>query len=521
MNNTLRTTLLLLLVCMGANAQNSYLQWSKDLGGAGYDALVSVVPTMEGGSVSAGFTFSTDGDCTANHRQYASDAWVVKQKADGTVEWSKNYGGILNDYAYCILQTPDSGYIVAGSAASGDGDVINKSWDSLDAWVIKLKPDGSIAWAKTYGGYGDDEAHSITATADGGFIVAGYTRSNNGDLKNNHGNKDFFIFKIKSDGTLEWTKNYGGTDDEEANNVKATSDGGCIVVGYTKSSNKDITSAHGWVDIWVLKLASDGSMQWQRNVGGGGYDNATCVTPTLDSAYILAGQTFSRSEDILRPITDTGSAWLVKLDLKGTIIWQKVYGGPGANSATWITQLKDTDEYLVCGSTSSTSGDVTSNHGNGDAWVIKLKRDSIIEWQKTYGGSNSDNAECIAVASDGGYLFTGESKSSDGDVKVNDQKSTDAWAVKLNSKLLGIEPQSNQNAIGLYPNPVESTLFIDLKGQKPNGKITISDMSGKIVYTSNINSVSSSINISWLKNGIYIVRCQLDESGTTTKIIKE
>ncbi len=521
MKLSLRILPILVFLSSSIFAQNSYVQWSHNLGGAGYDALLSVVGTMDAGSVSAGFTISSDRDAIGNHKQYSADAWVVKQKADGSKEWTKTYGGTQSDYFYGILQTPDSGFICVGSTNSRDGDVQNRSYDSLDVWVVKLNADGSIAWQKTYGGYGNDEGHAITATTDSGFIIAGYTRSNNGQLNNNHGNKDYWIFKIKKDGTMVWNVNYGGGDDEEANALAATADGGCIVTGYTKSVNKYITVNHGWVDIWTIKLASDGSMQWQRSIGGGSYDNAYSIIPTLDSAYILAGETYSRGGDVKRPVSDSGSAWLVKLSLKGAILWQKCYGGSGSNSASCIVQLKDTGAFVVCGATTSTEGSLSNNHGGGDAWVMKFKLDSFVEWQKTYGGSKNDYASCIALASDSGYLFVGDTKSYNGDLSNNYDSSWDAWAVKLNSKILGIENQEHNNFGKIYPNPVTDQLHIQLNQLNGRGRLEIFDLQGRLLATENIGSSNYNLDVSYLKTSIYILKLYTNNEVWTTKFIKE
>ena len=147
--------------------------------------------------------------------------WILKLDQAGTVSWQKTYGGSGYEYAYSIQQTSDGGYIVAGDTSSfGAGDD--------DMWILKLDQDGTVSWQKTYGGVsGDDHAHSIQQTTDGGYIVAGYTDVLWG------WRSDMWILKLDQTGNVSWQKTYGGTDFDEAYSIQQTSDGGYIVAGTT------------------------------------------------------------------------------------------------------------------------------------------------------------------------------------------------------------------------------------------------------------------------------------------------
>ncbi|MDI6761387.1 MAG: hypothetical protein QMD05_11225, partial [Candidatus Brocadiaceae bacterium] len=169
--------------------------------------------------------------------------------------WAATYGGTGNDLASSIHETRDGGYIVAGSTNSFGAR-------KADAWVLKLRPDGTVEWQKTYGGLEDDGALSICQTSDGGYVVAGGTRSFGA------GKKDCWVLKLRADGTVEWQKTYGGAGEELATCIQQTVDGGYILVGSTWWRDKT----------WVLKLRADGTVEWQWTYWG----NAQHIQQTGD-----------------------------------------------------------------------------------------------------------------------------------------------------------------------------------------------------------------------------------------------
>ena len=289
----------------------------------------------------------------------------------------KTFGGSGYDYASSVKQTTDGGYIVAGYTGSfGAG--------SSDVYILKLNSDGSLAWQKTFGGTGYDEAYSIQQTTDGGYIVAGKT------YPFRAGDYDIYILKLNSDGSLVWSKTFGGTGYDEAYSIQQTTDGGYIVAGLTGSFGAV------WYDAYVLKLDSDGSLEWQKTFGGSGNDWAYSIQETRDGGYIVAGLTGS-----------FGAVWydayVLKLDSDGSLAWQQMFGEDGYDAAYSIQQTTD-GGYIVAG--------VTGLFGSGsdDAYILKLNSDGSLAWQKTFGGSGSDLANSIQQTTDGGYIVAGVTK---------------------------------------------------------------------------------------------------------------
>ncbi len=306
-----------------------------------------------------------------------TDILIIKLGADGTVSWAKTYGGSGHDYVSSIQQTSDGGYIVAGYTISFGAEF-------YDLFIIKLGADGTVSWAKTYGKSGGDYASSIQQTSDGGYIVAGYTDSFGAE-------RDILIIKLGADGTVDWAKKYGGSYNEEAYSIiQQTSDGGYIVAGYT------ISFGVGNTDILIIKLGADGTVDWAKTYGGSGGDYAYSIQQTSDGGYIAAGLTYSFGAGIY-------DLFVVKFGADGTVSWAKKYGGAKEDYAPSIQQTSD-GGYIAAGRTRSFGV-------GGDFLIIKLDADGTVDWTKTYGGSGVDYAYSIQQTSDGGYIVAGSTAS--------------------------------------------------------------------------------------------------------------
>jgi len=339
-------------------------QWARIYGGSdfNFDFLWSIQQTSDGGYIVAGSSESFGAG--------SLDFWVLKLTSTGEIEWQRTYGGIYWDEAFSIQQTSDGGYIVAGFTLSfGAGDE--------DSWILKLNSAGDIEWQYTYGGSKHDSFHSVQQTSDGGYIVAGDTASF-GDESG-----DIWVLKLLSTGEIEWQYTYGGIFSDYSPSIQQTSDGGYIVASSSESFDA-IDS-----DFWVLKLDSNGAIEWQHAYGGGDNDCARSIQQTCDGGYIVAGDG-----------TINNDFWILKLDLSGDIEWQRTYGGDGGNYARSIQQTSD-GGYVVAGYTGY------FGMGSFDFWILKLDLSGDIEWQRTYGGSNGDSAQSIQQTSDGGYVVAG------------------------------------------------------------------------------------------------------------------
>jgi len=182
-----------------------------------------------------------------------------------------------------------------------------------DNWLFanKNEPLPKISFTTCLGGSDKDIAQSIRQTTDGGYIVAGYTYSNDGDVSGNHGGADYWIVKLNKAGNIQWQKCLGGSDDEYAQSIQQTSDGGYIVAGQTDSG--DVFGNLGFEDSWIVKLNNNGELQWQKYLGGSRDDSAESIQQTKDGGYIVAGQSNSNNGDVSGNHGEA-DVWIVKLD---------------------------------------------------------------------------------------------------------------------------------------------------------------------------------------------------------------
>jgi len=292
------------------------------------------------------------------------------------VRFAKSYGGTNDDWASSVQQTSDGGYIMAGRTRSfGAGGV--------DVFLIKTDEFGNLQWAKAYGRTGADLAFSVQQTSDGGYIVAGYTTSFGA------GGADFFVVKTYANGNIQWAKTYGGTGADTAWSVQQTSDGGYIVAGYTTSFGA------GNNDIFLIKTDANGDVQWAKAYGGAGDDRAYSVQQTSDGGYIVAGET--------RSFGAGGSdIFLIKTDEFGNVQWAKTYGGTNNEWAYSVQQTSD-GGYIVAGTRR-----ISLNY---DIFLIKTDANGNVQWAKTYGGGGEDRAYSVQQTSDGGYIVAGRTGS--------------------------------------------------------------------------------------------------------------
>ena len=291
--------------------------WTKTYGNTGYDEAQSIKQTSDGGFIMVGQTATVD---------YAGDVYLVKTDANGVLVWSTAFGTATKfDFGYSVRQTSDGGYIIAGltnSTGAGLRDVL----------LIKTNSTGVLQWSKTYGGAADDEARSVEETADGGFIVSGFTQSYGSGYQ-------MYLIKTNSTGNVTWSKTFGGGGFELGYSVKQTSDGGYVLLGYSDSYGS------GLYDVLLLKLSAIGSITWSKTYGGTADDYGLCIHITTDGGYIISGRTSSYG-------AGGGDYYLIKTDVNGVHQWSKAYGGTAVDQAGNVRQTAD-GGYILTGYTMS------------------------------------------------------------------------------------------------------------------------------------------------------------------------
>ena len=209
-------------------------------------------------------------------------------RAQPSIIWQDCFGGTDSEQGIFVRETSDHGFIVAASTSSNNGDITNNH-GSDDAILIRFDSNNNLVWKKNYGGSLDEGFLSILETSDHGFIAAGSTESNDGDVSGNHGSNDIWIVKVDSIGNLVWQKAFGGSDYDEVFSILENSAGNFVISGYTQSNDGDVSLNQGLEDFWLLEINSTGNIIWQKTYGGSDTDWGYKVLQTAEGGYLVSG----------------------------------------------------------------------------------------------------------------------------------------------------------------------------------------------------------------------------------------
>lgn len=496
LNNTLSSIFICFFTAM-LHAQAPAIQWQKSFGGSGVEEASAVTQTSDGGYLTVGFTQSNDGDISGNHG--GKDVWIVKTDSSGIIQWQKALGGSSDDVASALTKTSDGGYIFVGYTRSNNGNV-SGNHGLEDAWVVKLDAMGIIKWQHVLGGSLSDKATSVQTTKDGGCIVAGFMGSHDVSGLSNKGESDGWILKLTAEGSIEWQKTIGGSGLDVFYSIQQTADGGFIAGGNTSSSDGDLNGGNANQNNYeglAVKFDTAGNIEWHKTLGGSGEEVVYSILQSQDGGYFMSGYTVST--DIPR-YHGNCDLWVARLDLAGNSIWQKALGGTLIDQG-FYSLLCDNGDYIVAGFTGANDGDVEGNHGNCDFWMLRINDNGDIKWQKTMGGTLLDRATCIAKTNDNGYVLAGYTWSSDGDITKN-HGNDDFWIVKLLPEKNLSTATFKREAMVLFPNPAKSYVTVRFPdGIKPES-IIVYDILGKIVMNHNGDE---NLEIEKLQTGQYFV----------------
>jgi hypothetical protein len=400
------------------------LDWSKTIGGSDEDFGFSILETTDGNLAILGHTKSTDGDIIDKSLP-VNDYWLTTIDPKGEVLWTKTYGGSGDDRGQALVQTTDGGFAMAGYSMSNDGDASNNE-GFHDNWLVKTDSQGHLLWEKSIGFSGHDHAYALIPTNDAGFLMAGFldvtasgglgNANRNANSTTRHGVGEFWCHKLDSQGNIQWQRFFGGSANDRAYDVLQTNDGGYLLTGFSESNDFDITDSKGTYDYWVIRLNASGDLLWQKSFGGSGIDQARKLIKAEDNTYIIVGNSFS---DDINVSSNIGGSdyWILKIDDSGDLIWDKNYGGSDFDYATSIKKSKD--GYVLCGYSKSSDNHLYANYGDNDFWVIKINEAGDLLWQKNVGGSGLDLAYDVVETLDGHIYVIGDTESNDYDVEQN------------------------------------------------------------------------------------------------------
>ena len=259
--------------------------WTRTFGDSSSNVGYSIVQTADSGYVIAGYSYTS--------AQNVNDALLIKTDRSGNPQWSKTYGDTLYEWASSVRQTPDGGYVFTGCKGS-------RRTDTRQVYVVKTNTTGDTEWTRTYGGASEGRGFCVELTGDGGYIVAGIT------LSYGAGSRDFYLLRMNSVGDTIWTRTFGASGNDAGYSVKRTSDNGFLVVGCT------VPPDSSYMDVYLVKVNANGDTAWTRTYNHSpGDDVGYSVQTTSDGGIVIAGYTYSANWD--------HDVYLLKTDANGNL----------------------------------------------------------------------------------------------------------------------------------------------------------------------------------------------------------
>ncbi|AFL81145.1 hypothetical protein Aeqsu_1662 [Aequorivita sublithincola DSM 14238] len=519
----------LLLCAIRAFSQDPAILWQKTIGGSGTDFSTVLEPTSDGGFIIGGYSTSNiSGEKTENSNG-GTDIWIVKIDDSGNIMWQNTIGGSGEDFLISVKQTSDGGYIVGSSSDSNiSGDKTENSRGDFDYWILKLNSSGAIVWQKTYGGAQPEFDTYVVPTTDGGYFVSGYSDSDISGDKTvpTKGQRDYWPMKLDSSGAIVWQKSIGGSLVDRPQVGFQTADGGFIIGGSSTSgiSGDKTEISRGESDNWIVRLDSNGNIQWNKTFGGSDKDAFRNMAQTADGGYLLGGYSKSNiSGDKTENSQGDYDYWILKLDGSGNLVWQNTIGGSGIDYARDVKQLAD-GTYMIAGySNSNISGDKTENSNGGyDYWLVKLNAAGDILSQNSIGGSADESGPYILPTADGNFImFCSSDSNISGDKSENSRGLDDYWVFKTTSAILGVSKNNFGTSITAYPNPNNGRFTINLGESFSESKVTILNMLGQVVSISTYkNTQNLDVEIIGAA-GLYLATVTtMDGKKATIKITK-
>lgn len=432
--------LLLLTLCLGQWAEAQVAYWQKYMGGEALDEGEKLLVLSDGTLILGGTSRSTKYLVDKNHGE--SDILLLKYSTQGNIFWKTILGGTGEESLNEMIQTSDDGFLLVGSSTSSDGDVqANKGYD--DIWIVKLDGSGNIEWSQNVGGYNDEQALTVIELSNGDFLVGGEASSHNMSYQRpHHGGLDGWLARLAPNGSIRWEKQYGGNGNEQITCLQELDEDRLLIFGSTDSHDGDLTKNLGQKDAWVFQVDGQGELAWSRVYGGTANDIVHASQRDSKGNIVLAGTTFSGDGDILKQ-QGLGDAWIFKIRENGEFLWSKTYGGRRSEGFLDIQPTKD-QGFILCGLTKSRTGegDIEYNSGYYEGWVLKTDMDGNRIWSRTIGYQGKDVLQSIKEVPKGGYLALGyATQGREGFSLPNHKGGSDFWLCNISDpERQGVKP---------------------------------------------------------------------------------
>ena len=530
-----------LLITTISEAQD--VLWEKSYGGKHAEYLFDVQPTADYGFILAGSSISGKTGNKEDANKGDLDYWIWKMDEKGDLDWQKSFGGNGVDLLQSIKLTSDGGYILAGISNSKKGlDKQDDAKGNDDFWIIKLDAKGNEQWQKTIGGTGQEKLHSITLTSDGGYLLGGSSSSYKslkgtdgvedlyGKTESTRGNLDYWVVKLKKDGTIDWQKTFGGKYADELKSIAVLKNGNYLLGGTSNSpiSGDKTEENFGFNDFWLLQLDKTGNLIWQQTIGGAQDDDLFAITATKDGGFIIGGNSNSGTSSSKSKGSQKGSDfWVLKFDKDVNIIWQEVYNYGERDVLSSIIENED-GTYLIGGYAQSEVSSVANKttltgkkdkDGINDFIALKISGTGEEIWSQTVGSLAEEVMKKLLETRDGGYLLTGTSNGKASKDKNNTIGGNDFWVVKLKDKN---KPEKEKLPIEAIPNPVVTFTNVIIGFDYTSGTANVYDINGRKLQSHTLDGNRTlPIEMTSYPTGIYIVEITTDKEKNSVKIIKK
>ncbi|WP_297517052.1 T9SS type A sorting domain-containing protein [Flavobacterium sp.] len=454
--------------------------WQDRLGGDLQNTSHKNILLTDGGILIGGRSNSNAFADKTENSKGDFDYWIVKTDENGTIIWDKTLGGSALDIFYDCVATNDNGALIVGysnSPVSGD-KTENLMGGAYDFFFFFIDENGSIIWQNTIGGNGNDTPVSACLTPDGGFLILGNSDSNSsGDkTENSRGFQDFWVVKLDTNGAVQWDKTIGGSGNDIASRIIPLIDGNYLITGYSTSSisGEKNENSRGGHDFWILKINPAGGIIWQKTIGGNGFDAPYCAIEFNPDSYVIGGESNSSiSGEKTENSRGGNDFWLIEVNNQGSLVQQKTIGGNQFDYLLAMTKTFD-NHIVLCGfSNSPISGEKTiSNVGLGtDSWLLKINSSFSSVWQKTYGGNFDEGTNSIFEFTNGDLCVSGGTSSPlSGSLTEGPVGDRDYWILRL-TESLDIPSYTDKAIFSIAPNPTNSN--VSLQWQPDGNPITL------------------------------------------------
>jgi hypothetical protein len=343
---------------------------------------------------------------------------------------------------------------------------------------------------RTFGGKKTDNANEIVSTKDKGFMTIGSTNSFGS------GKNDIYVVKMDSLGNLMWSKTYGGFLDDFGHSIDKTPDGNYIIAAHSLTYSKDYT------DVCLIKIDEDGNVIWGRTYGLDKSDYANRVIVTKDGGFVLLGETINflnheKNSDIL----------VVRMDSEGAVLWAKVYGGNNTDYGYSIQETTD-GGFIIGGETNSYGA------GEWDFYCLKLKKDGVVQFSKTFGDKKADYGRYAIQTKDGGYLIGGNTYNFNTyDIDLCLVKMNGSGAVEWSKTYGGTGTDYLLCLKNMDDNKFIASGYTNSFGLAvEDAFIMIFNESGKVVSSKAFGGLTHDYGVSLLVNGTDVILCGSTQS---------